>query len=578
MALVTSASHDESAVACTDIDASGRPRRHDDCAGSCDQHAAAARRHQSGGAEARAMSASVDRTPTLGMRHLASVDPPRCFLDRRHQPFVPVYTEFSRIGPDGKGRIGSELSPAAAYFYSVIISRQGLATDGRRVSQSEREGQTPFRPHNLCAGDFVADYGWTYETIQGLAKECARPHPCWHCGRAHALIRVAHTRGRRNRYIILRCQDLRDEECVPLSMIQRPKRVPTGAAGMRAVQKNELQTAFALEEAVREPGTVRHSRSLPVAETSQTARPCRTVPSVDDIPPESDFEARLMILNGIVRLNDVTVAPEVLRAIASELQVTGAAELESALIGAVVVASIQQTPITATLVVETFARQSTSEQHVSDAPLQSHAAPSKPIENTAPSGVSQRVQPTDDAGRFAQSASSKLTDTVGQLSRPEQAFEVRRWATDRVLELARRSEPGTTVGQAANICDEFYRKCLEHVGGDLAAAESELQRIVTDPRFCGTPSRKPARKPIALIRTAFREDWIWTRADKDDGAGQFARAFGKLAPGDQAEVARLFEDHAVGGSPLDLARLRRHGVSSKGMIAFCRARLGAPPS
>ncbi len=569
---------DESAVAYTDIDASGRPRRHDHRTGSCDQHAAAARRRQSGGAEARARSAVVDRTPTLGMRHLASVDPPRCFLDRRHQPFVPVYTELSRIGPDGKGRIGSELSPAAAYFYSVIISRQGLATDGRRVSQSEREGQTPFRPHNLCAGDFVADYGWTYETIQGLAKECARPHPCWHCGRAHALIRVAHTRGRRNRYIILRCQDLRDDECLPLSMIQRPKRVPTGAAaGMRAAQKNDLQTTLALEEAVREPGTVRHSRSLPEAETSQTARPRRTVPSVDDVPPESDFEARLMILNGIVRLNDVAVAPEVLRAIASELQVTGAAELESALIGAVVVASIKQTPITAALVVETFARQSTSEQHVSDAPLQSHAANSKPIENVELSCVSQPVQPTDDVGRFVQSAPSKLTDTVGQL-RPDQAFEVRRWATDRVLALARRSEPGTTVGQAAKICDEFYRRCLEHVGGDLAAAESELQRIVTDPRFCGTQSRKPARKPIALIRTAFREDWIWTRADEDDGAGQFARAFAKLAPGDQAEVARLFEDHAAGGSPLDLARLRRHGVSSKGMIAFCRARFGAPPS
>ncbi len=525
------------------------------------------------------MSFSVDRTTTLGTRHLASVDPPLRFLDRRHQPFVPVYTELSRSGPDRKGRIGSELSPAAAYFYSVIISRQGLATDGRRVTQSEREGQTPFRPHNLSAGDFVADYGWTYETIQGLAKECARPHPCWHCGRAHALIRVAHTRGRRNRYIILRCQDLRDEECLPLAMIRRPKRVPTGAAAaMRAVQMKELQTTLTFEEAVGEPGTVRHSRSLPDAETSQTVRRCRTVPSVDDIPPESDFEARLMILKGIVRLNDVTVAPEVLRVIASELQVTGAAELERALIGAVVAASIQQTPITATLVVETLARQATSEQHVSDGPLQSDAATSKPIENVGPSSVNQPVQPTDDVGRFVQSASSKLTDTVGQLSQTAHVSEVRTWATDRVLELARRSEPGATLGQAAKICDEFYRRCLEHVGGDVRAAESELQRIVTDPRFCGTPSRKSPRKPIALIRTAFRDDWIWTRAEEDDGAGQFARAFAKLAPGDQAEVARLFEDDAAGGSRLDLARLRRHGVSSKGMIAFCRARFGAPPS
>jgi chromosomal replication initiation ATPase DnaA len=78
---------------------------------------------------------------------------------------------------------------------------------------------------------------------------------------------------------------------------------------------------------------------------------------VDDIPAESDVAARLMILKGIVKLNGLTIASDVLRAIATNVQVTGAAALEKALIGAVVAASVQQAPITATLVAETLARQ-----------------------------------------------------------------------------------------------------------------------------------------------------------------------------------------------------------------------------
>ena len=279
-----------------------------------------------------------------------------------------------------------------------------------------------------------------------------------------------------------------------------------------------------------------------------------------------------------MKLNGLTVASDVLRAIATDVQVTGAAELEKALIGAVVASSVQQAPITATLVAETLAKQASSEQQVSDSRLPSDAAASKPTDDIGQSRVHQPAGPTEDVGRFARPTSSELTDGVGQLSQAANAFGVRNWALERILELARQREPGTTLGQAAKICDEFYRSCVEHVGGDVAAAESELQRIVTDPRFCGTTGRKPPRKPIALIRTAFREGWIWTRAEDDDGTGQFARAFAQLAPGDQSEVARLFRAHAAGDAPLDVRRLRRHGISSKGMVAFCRARFGAPPS
>jgi hypothetical protein len=532
-----------------------------------------------------ATSNPVDQSATFRKRHLAAVDPPRRFLDRRNQPFVPVYPELTRTGTDGKGRIGFELSPGAAYFYSVLLARQGLVTDGRRASQVEREGEARFRPQDLSAGDFVSDYGWTYETVQGLAKECARPHPCWHCGRAHPLIRVEHTPGCRNRYIILRCQELRDEECLPLSMIERPKRVPTGAAaGVRFAREDPQQPTLPLE-------TVRPCRSLSDLDSSEALRHCRSVTDLDssetvqpyqtissDLPPQNDVEARLMILKGIVKLNGLTVASDVLRAIATDLQITGAAELEKALIGAVVAASVQRAPITATLVAETLAKQASSEQQVSDGRFPSDAAASKPTDNIGQSRVHQPAGPTDKVGGFARSTSSELTDNVGQLSRAAKPFGVRNWATERILELARQCEPGTTLGQAAKICDEFYRRCVEHVGSDVAAAESELQRIVTDPRFCGTTGRKPPRKPIALMRTAFREGWIWTRAEDDDGGGQFARAFAELAPGAQAEVARLFRAHAADGTPLELSRLRHHGISSKGMIAFCRARFGAPPS
>ena len=78
-----------------------------------------------------------------------------------------------------------------------------------------------------------------------------------------------------------------------------------------------------------------------------------------------------------------------------------------------------------------------------------------------------------------------------------------------------------------------------------------------------------------MLRDGFKKGWIWTPSHEDDGSGQLHRAFERLAPGDQAVVEQIFR--SADGLRLDLARLRRHGVTSKQMIAYLRQRFSASP-
>jgi len=120
-------------------------------------------------------------------------------LDRRAQPFVPVYTELFRAIPDAAGRSGYALSGSVAVFFSTIVYLQGSPADGRRQTRSEIDGKERFVARTPSAGDLTRMYGWTYDEIQGWAETLAAPRSCPHCARAHALLRIERRPGHRNR-------------------------------------------------------------------------------------------------------------------------------------------------------------------------------------------------------------------------------------------------------------------------------------------------------------------------------------------------------------------------------------------
>jgi hypothetical protein len=168
-------------------------------------------------------------------------------------------------------------------------------------------------------------------------------------------------------------------------------------------------------------------------------------------------------------------------------------------------------------------------------------------------------------------AEAAMSRRAGGPAEPSDNIRGCDWAAKRVLELARRVEPHTTSVQAGSMSNEFYSRCVVHACGDAAEASAILQRILTDPRICGGPGIEAPLKPLALLRDGFQKGWIWTEAHEDDGSTALGRAYARLNPGDQHEVERIFRSETE-GAPLDVARLRRHQVTSRQMIGYLRRR------
>jgi hypothetical protein len=235
--------------------------------------------------------------------------------------------------------------------------------------------------------------------------------------------------------------------------------------------------------------------------------------------PTTDHDARVLVLRGFAKLEGAAIAPESIAELATLVQQPD--QLHDVLVYVIAAASIEHAPITPAFVV------------------------------------------------------AALEKRLGTVDQPAEDVRGAEWGTAQIHELARRAEPRTSLAQAKALRDEFYARCITHVSGDAALAEDELARIVTDRRICGGAGVDSPQKPIAMLRDGFKKGWIWTPSHEDDGSGQLHRAFERLAPGDQAVVEQIFR--SADRSRLDYARLRRHGVTSKQMIAYLRQRFSASP-
>ncbi len=489
--------------------------------------------------------AAITKQP---QRHLTSVESPQRFLDRRPQPFIPVYAELFRAGRDTAGRDGYALPGSVAVFYSVIVYLQGSPTDGRRRSRAETDGLERFSPRTVGAGDLSRMYGWSYDEIQSWAETCAVARACPHCERGHALLEIDRRVGKRNRYRLVRCQDLSDEQCCSLQAVARKKRQATGAADPKRRQSREdaqqsLPFASRLDETMLAAETLGESPRVGTSEAALPALAATGIPvgtlgksprvsvdsrtdlgrsAADDSTsrsvPASVDEAKMMVLRGFAALQRIDASAETLAVIARA--VDEPEELLNALVFTVALASIEHVPICPSL---------------------------------------------------AQAAMDRRTERSVE---PSENVRGSDWADNRILELARRVEPHTTTAQVSSMSGEFQAQCLAHAGGDNAEAAKLLQRILTDPRICGAPGCDPPLKPLALLRDGFRKGWIWTEAHQDDGSAPLARAYERLNPGDRHEVERIFRNRSEGAS-LDIARLRKHKITSKAMIGYLARRFDA---
>jgi hypothetical protein len=237
-------------------------------------------------------------------------------------------------------------------------------------------------------------------------------------------------------------------------------------------------------------------------------------------PPSSVEEARLVALVGIAALEGVTAPPDVVAAIARTLDTTDVVVLRSALLHVVASAGIRRERLTPAFV-------------------------NVALRELAEREVSEKLR------RF----------------RGDETDETTLWALERILDLAHRAEPGTTPVQARGYLKELTAAIDGRFGGDPVAQERELHRILTDPRVCGTFG-KPTDKPIAILRDGLKHGWIWKDADRDDGGSRLGRAFRRdLAPGEQAEVLRIFERYHA-GEPLPRRKLEQYKIMSEMMIQY----------
>lgn len=459
-------------------------------------------------------------------------------VDRSARPWVPLYLDLiARALPDG--RPGADTGPGPAMLYSLIVQRQGTPQLGRRPSAAERDGREKFSPNPITSTEILRRFAVSHDQLQNWETVLAGPRPCAACERAHPMIRVQRRPGFPKRYTLLQCSDVAPGEAIPIARAVRRKRAKTGGAPADRAD-GLFDGAPAPSEEVR--GSAERSQTTipPRAGVSEKVRDLAASGGSSD--PPSIAEARLIALVGISALEGVSAPPEILDAIAQNVETTDVAALRDALLHVVAASSIQHETLS-----PAFVSLALREREILLAASPPHGA--------AGNDGGLHVLPNDHDPAFLRNALL------------------------RVLELARRTEPETTPTRARRYRDEIVAAITERFGQRTAAErtagapahvsneiiERELFRILSDPRVVGRPDDR-TKKPIALIRDGLRTGWIWVPADADTDGHRLTRAFQKLSPGIQSAVLRIFEEYHATREPLPRQRLAQLGVTSRAMI------------
>jgi hypothetical protein len=470
---------------------------------------------------ARAADQPLAAAPTSSVPH----------VDRSGRPWVPFYLDLlTRQLPEGKP--GPNLAPGPAALYSLIISRQGTPQLGRRPSTAEREGRETFRPNPITSTEILRRYNVSHDQLQNWEAALETPRPCAACDRAHPLLRVVRRIGFAKRYELLQCSDVRPSEVVPIARAVRAKRPKTGGALI-----DRGMPLFSPDGEVSDK--VRGSADQ-LAAPSGVSEKARALALGDgEGGPPSVVEARLIALVAITALEGVTVPPDTLSALAHAIDTTDVAEIRDLLLYVTVAAGVRHAALTPAFAVAALEERATL----------SAAAPAAAAEQT---GEPLRVLDGNRESPFLERALA------------------------RVLELARQAEPQTTLAIARRYRDEVITAVKQRFGQRVPDSpepfeleddvlEREVFRIFSDPRVVGRPGDR-THKPIALIRDGLKHGWIWTDPERDTGSHRLTRAFRKLAPGVQAAVLAIFEEHHATGAPLPRQRLLQLGISSTSMI------------
>jgi hypothetical protein len=422
-------------------------------------------------------------------------------------------------------------------LYSLILQRQGTPQLGRRPSAAERDGRETFSPNPITSTEILRRFAVSHDQLQNWEAVLAGPRPCAACERAHPMIRIQRRPGFPKQYTLLQCSDVAPGEAVPIARAVRGKRAKTGGA--------RLDRGDGLFDPAPEPSDVlrgsgqRGDGTTPVG-VSEKVRDLAASGGSSD--PPSIVEARLIALIGISALEGVCAPPETLDAIAHNVDTTDVATLRDALLHVVAAAGIRHEALSPAFVTAALRERDIL---LAAAPLATGAGDEDGL----------RVLPGSGEPGFLRNALL------------------------RVLELARRIEPETTITRARRYRDEIVAAITERFGQRTAAErdagapaqvsneiiERELFRILSDPRVVGTPDDR-TKKPIALIRDGLRTGWIWVAAEDDTDSHRLTRAFRKLGPGVQNAVLQIFEEHHSTREPLPRQRLAQLGVSSRAMI------------
>ncbi len=398
-------------------------------------------------------------------------------LDRSTQHFLPVYAQFTL--PVERG--GYDLAPGPAMMLSAIIQRRGTPTDGRRLTELERQQRGAFSRRTLGAGDLRRLFGWSYDQIQAWGDVLADFHPCPYCRLAHPLIRFERKRAAKKNYDLVRCGDVAARAIAP-----KPKRRKTG--GRSADGTIPPPTLFEPED--------------------DGASAAMTMP-LDDDP----LGLRTTAVRALARLQGFDLDPNEVAALARASDVTQGAAIDTMIAGVIARRSLFRRALTPNELAEIVAG----------------AAGIAPIE----------TDPLDEAEETV--GISPIVATPAGTAATSGAWDADRLAELVAREPASK-RPGPAM--LARYLTEFRTACLERCNHDLETAQSALAGILTHPRVVGRDAYPQPASAIAMIRAGIRDGWIFEPAG-DGRDGPMRTAFSKLNPGERARAEELIREAAA---------------------------------
>jgi len=512
---------------------------------------------------ARSAAEPKARPAERGTRHLAALPKQLAHrLDRTDAPYLALTQEFMRAPrrtSDGRPAHWTEgggygLRPVEATVYAALVECIGVGPeDGKHGKFVPRAGNGGRAKIN---GAYLKKrYGFSYAQVGAAIKGLSVPNPCPHCARGHVLV-VSRREGRGASYEfdLVRCQDLAPEECVAWDAAlraegRRPQVTP--------IRKKQPSFDFGGGNGGDDgrppdaPAKVSQNRdTFPRGSRRTMMVEVEAIPLIAEPVPVEPADPRVAIVAATALAFHGIALPERLAlAIVGSVDASGSGDYDAALVAVLM------------------------------------GAAGRPLIDLAEADVRMLLQANprfESAEEVSQNRDTFAPPPVPSTSapaRPAPRHVTGDWALDRILEGARRDEPGTTVETAERLRGEVVAAARRELGASASprAIEDQVHDTLSREALHGRLGAPAPRGYVALLRSGIAASDPWLIRPHDPLA-RARKAYERRIPADaRAAVEAHVLQHVRGRCGLDLELLKHHDITSRQMIDFVVAMVRARP-